>query len=815
MNRDRQTCPDCGSALPPNAPKGLCPQCLIALASTPLSEDGSDTQVSPPATGIQEPDSRLFGDYRLLAEIASGGMGVVFKARQLSLNRLVALKMIRAGRLATDSELQRFRTEAEAAANLDHPNIVPIYEIGQHHGQHYFSMKLVEGKDLASELSGRPLPLRRAAQMLATVARAVHHAHQRGVLHRDLKPSNILLDEEGQPHLTDFGLAKIIESDRDLTQTSVIMGTISYMPPEQASGKSKQITTSGDIYSLGAILYETLTGRAPFQGVDSVQILRQVIECEPLHPHSLNPQVDRDLETICLKCLEKSPSQRYATAAEVANDLDRWLRHEPITARPPSLGERAAKWVRRHPVPTGLIAAVCASLVLGLLAARLWHESGTAKLRSTLLNAESDFERGEPHLGLAKLARMLRADPANRVVAERLVNALRYRNFLLPAADSAPASGAASAPGMTSSSDGTRHVVRGSDHISLTVRDRNDLVLVTISNAHQKVIRSVRWCGERIVTASADRTAKVWAADTGDLLLTVPHSAAVRYAELSPDGTRLVTATALGENANAAAQLWTTTNLTPLPIGKPMQHQNTVNTARFNREGTLVVTASDDATVRLWDAATAGPITESLKLDGMVSDAFFTPDGRQVRVLFATNQPLTFVLVLGSKAPAAAPPIQPPSVSLTDAELKTLPALLWAITHDRDVNWVSLSPDRRRLATSTKSGSLRVWDVSTGLPLTDSIPSPNVAGACFSADNLWLCAFAGQTWERQLELHRADIPPPPWLPDLAEAVASVNLTAQQAQRTIDFLARLRKELARQPANDRLAAWAAQFIGNDQ
>jgi serine/threonine protein kinase len=295
----------------------------------------SETAGRPdPAAITMGPERQRFGDYELLCEIARGGMGVVYRARQITLDRVVALKMILAGRLATEEDVARFRTEAEAAARLQHPHIVAVHDVGEIDGQHYFSMEFIEGSSLSQRLlKDGPLPSRQAGRYVRLIARAVHHAHRQGILHRDLKPSNILLDTDDEPHITDFGLAKRLGGDSGQTRTGVVLGTPSYMAPEQAAGRIHELGPACDVYGLGAILYECLTGRPPFRSESPMDTLMQVMERDPVPPRLLNPKVDHDLETICLKCLEKDPRHRYASAEALAEDLQRYLNGETISAR--------------------------------------------------------------------------------------------------------------------------------------------------------------------------------------------------------------------------------------------------------------------------------------------------------------------------------------------------------------------------------------------------------------------------------------------------------------------------------------------------
>lgn len=387
--------------LPPQTPADYAP----TLGPDEIAPDGT------PFTPGQQ-----FGDYELVAFLARGGMGLVYKARQATLNRIVALKMISRGQLASAADVARFKAEAAAAATLDHPHILPIFEVGERDALNYFSMKLIEGGSLADRFAdfgkrpGDRERLRSVVRILADVCRAVHFAHQRGVLHRDLKPANVLLDADDHPYVTDFGLAKRVEGDSDLTQSGAILGTPSYMAPEQARAE-KTLSTAADVYSLGAMVYELISGRPPFRGDTPLQTLMQVLDTEPTRPRSINATVDRDLETIALKCLEKEPTKRYPSAFALADDLERWLRGEPIQARPSTTLERAIKWAKRRPAAAALVgvsAAATVILVAGLTAAVL-IVSDKARQTEEALRRESDSLQRESD-ARAKLAATLAAE---------------------------------------------------------------------------------------------------------------------------------------------------------------------------------------------------------------------------------------------------------------------------------------------------------------------------------------------------------------------------------------------------------------------
>jgi serine/threonine protein kinase/Tfp pilus assembly protein PilF len=390
MIRAPKVCRKCGSEIFADAPEGLCTACLF---ETGLDLFGHESVAGGADPGHHDreraPDKKKtprlaktfadFGDYELLEVIGRGGQGVVYRARQKSLNRIVALKVVGLGHWASDVHLKRFRREAEAAASLDHSGIVPIYEVDERDGSCYFSMKLVEGGQLDEVVKRQPMPIRQAVELIAKVARTVHYAHEHSILHRDIKPGNILLDQKGEPHLTDFGLARLIETESTVTRTMEVLGTPSYMAPEQAVGNNAAVSSLTDVYGLGAVLYQLLTGQPPFAGGTTYETIKLLLDTEPRQPRLLNPKIDRDLSTICLKCLEKDPKRRYTSALALAEDLQRWLKHEPILARRIGILTRGKKWVRRNPT-----SALLAASLVALAAAAGWIISKSELIRHPL-----------------------------------------------------------------------------------------------------------------------------------------------------------------------------------------------------------------------------------------------------------------------------------------------------------------------------------------------------------------------------------------------------------------------------------------------
>jgi eukaryotic-like serine/threonine-protein kinase len=548
----------------------------------PLTE-GLGTQVDPRDLSAFLTPTRL-GDFELVRRLGEGSMGVVFEARQVSLNRPVAIKMTRAGLFAGEADLRRFQLEAEAVAHLDHARIVPIYGVWEHEGCHYFGMKLIPGGSLARRLPEFAADPRAAARLIAEVARAIQHAHDRGILHRDLKPSNILLDEDGGPLVTDFGLAKRSGDDSGLTQSGVILGTPSYMAPEQASGNSAAITALTDVYGLGAVLYALLTGRPPFDADTILGTIEQVRNRPPEPPSRINPGVARDLETICLRCLEKDPWRRYASADALADDLRRWLDGEPIAARPVGAAARAWMWSRRNPIFAGLLTAL---VLLALGTTWQWWRAEGLLLRArreasgeAVDHALSICAQGDVGRGMLRLAEALETIPPDSDDLKRAVRA---------------------------------NLVAWSRH------------LTQLSNVlrHSKPVQSVGFSpdGRTAVTASTDGTARLWDAFTGEPRGEPlgPEGGVVQVA-FSPDSRLVVTA-----GLDRTARLWEVDG--GRPLGEPMRHGGPVHSVAFSPDGRTVLTGGNDRVAQVWEVASQKPTGESLRHKGWVEQVAFRPDG--------------------------------------------------------------------------------------------------------------------------------------------------------------------------------------------
>ncbi|WP_442510204.1 protein kinase domain-containing protein [Novipirellula sp. SH528] len=626
------------------------------------AEDGStpqDTILGPtiietprPMQSASKQVVRYFGEYEILEELGAGGMGVVYKARQKKLSRIVALKMIRSGELANSLDVQRFEAEAKAAAKLSHPGIVSVHEVGVHDGHHFYTMDYVEGGNLSQLHRDKPVPAKHAAKLGRQLAEAMHYAHLKGIVHRDLKPANILLTVHGEPKITDFGLAKRVHVDDEsqahaMTESGQILGTAGYMSPEQASGKSRLVGPSADVYSLGAVLYALLTSRAPFVGETPTHTIMQVLQNEPLSPRKLNPSVPQDLETICLKCLEKEPHNRYGTAQLLADDLQRFLEGWPVVARPISHPARAWRWCRRNSAVALLSFAIIMSLVLGTaisstlaiianqrgerLANSLAAQTELVRLKDRALldlqrevsrnyidKGVSDLLSGEISRGLIRLFQATQSvnstDP-EFAIAHKLIG-WWSSNFGQPLRHSGEVHCVCISPN-------GEIIATGSQDRTLKLRDAHTGMPLCGPFIHDNSVFSAVFHpdGNMILTASCDEVASLWDTVNGSLIRQVVHGARVRQIMFSSDGEMFVTA-----GDNGIARIWETA--TGDEVGTPMLHEESIHCVAFSPDSSKLATGSRDNTARLWNVSSGKPIGDPLRHpDDIVSDIAFSPDG--------------------------------------------------------------------------------------------------------------------------------------------------------------------------------------------
>jgi eukaryotic-like serine/threonine-protein kinase len=670
-------------------------------------------------------------DYDILAEAGRGGMGVVYKARHRGLRRPAALKMVLAGEFASPAQKVRFRLEAELAARVQHPNIVPVYEIGSYQGRPFLALEWVEGGSLADRLDGRPWPPGAAAALVETLARAIHVAHVEGVVHRDLKPANILLQEsEGGrrmdqgassrpgftadsvsgllPKITDFGLARPTEGGVTVTQSGLLVGTPGYMAPEQAdsSGRRALVGPATDIYALGVILYQLLTGQLPFQGDSTLEVLRAVTSDEPVRPRRWQPRLPRDLEAITLHCLEKEPTRRYPSALALADDLQQFREGKPVAARPVGWGARLARACRRRPLVVLLLVLLTASLFGGLAGvARMWR-----KAESNLREADRQRDEADRQRAAAEAAQAQAKGEANRALtAEQEMRRQWYAassNLMQLAWDTGQVGRLRALLAETEA-----YPNRGFEWYywqRLCHLDQHTLI------GHRSAVRSVSWSpdGTRLATGSYDGTAKVWDAAGGRERLTLrAHTNPVDSVSWSPDGTHLATG-----SEDDTAKVWDAAGGRELRTLKG--HTGPVRSVSWSPDGTRLATGSEDGTAKVWDAA-GGRELRTLKGHSGEVIVSWSPDGTRL----ATG-------------------CQDGTAKVWDAAGGR--ELLSLAGHTGQVDSVSWSPDGARLATGSEDGTAKVWDAAGGrVLLTLKGHTSMVRSVCWSPDGARLATGSG------------------------------------------------------------------------
>jgi WD40 repeat protein/serine/threonine protein kinase len=702
------------------------PGCGCSVTSSIAGAVGRDFEVSP---------LPVVAGYAIEGVLGRGGMGVVYRARHLRLNRPVALKMILAEAHADPDVMARFRAEADAVAQVQHPNIVQIYDVGESAGRPYLTFELVEGKSLAARAAGAPQPVRDVARLVEKLARAIHHAHGRGVIHRDLKPANILMTADGEPKITDFGLAKRLFGGQCQTGSISIIGTPSYMAPEQASGRSRQVGVSTDVYGLGAIMYELLTGRPPFKGETPLETLQQVTTMFVVPPGRLVPSVPRDLETICLKCLEKEPGRRFASAELLVDELARFLRGDPIRSRRTPRWERALKWACVRPAVATLSAACVLVSIVGL-AAVLWQwRHANAAYRETA-GALSLVER---HLYRHRAALAERAQSSGQVrLADQILEEcppeqrgwewqyLKGLRFDGPA----PLRHASQLFSVRFSPDGNVLAV-GQHSGEVTIWDAQTWNTLRTFRAHSRWARCVAFSpdGTRLATAGWDGNVSVWDPTTGARVWTGRHDENVNAVAFSRDGRFVVS----GGTGSAPIQVW------DARVGERLRqlagHESQVLAVAFSPDGTLLASGSADRSIKLWDVAAWRELDTLPDHSAQVMGLAFSPDGRRLAAAcggFYEDEPrgeLTIWSVqkrqvvhsLGQGAGGTFCAAFSPDGSRLVAGGSIDPTIrIWdpesglevlALRGHSDAIWgLAFSPDGRRLVSASGDHTVRVWD---------------------------------------------------------------------------------------------------------